>query len=54
VDTSGRPTSITVAGRHDPCIVPRVVPVAEAMAALVLADAFLVHRACGTPLDSPR
>src|SRR5690606_19437551 len=32
-------------GRHDPCIVPRVIPVIEAMAAIVLADALLVHRA---------
>jgi chorismate synthase len=29
-----------VEGRHDPCIVPRVVPVVEAMAALVLLDAW--------------
>jgi len=32
-------------GRHDPCIVPRVVPVLEAMTALVLADLLLLHRA---------
>ena len=32
-------------GRHDPCIVPRVIPVLEAMTALVLADAWLAHRA---------
>ncbi len=31
-------------GRHDPCIVPRVIPVIEAMAALVLADALLAQR----------
>ncbi len=31
-------------GRHDPCIAPRVVPVAEAMAALTLADLFLAQR----------
>jgi len=30
-----------VAGRHDPCIAPRLVPVAEAMLALVLVDAWL-------------
>jgi chorismate synthase len=29
-------------GRHDPCVVPRAVPVVEAMAALVLADAALM------------
>lgn len=32
-------------GRHDPCIVPRVIPVAEAMVALVLADCLLLQRA---------
>ncbi|MBP7114553.1 MAG: chorismate synthase, partial [Candidatus Peribacteraceae bacterium] len=30
-------------GRHDPCIVPRVIPVAEAMVALVLADCYLLQ-----------
>jgi len=42
------PTSvgdIAKRGRHDPCIVPRVIPVAEAMVTIVLADAFLVQRA---------
>ena len=37
----GEQTTITVGGRHDPCIVPRLLPVAEAMLALVLMDAFL-------------
>ncbi len=36
---------IAKAGRHDPCIVPRVIPVAEAMVALVLADCYLIQRA---------
>jgi chorismate synthase len=31
-------TTITVKGRHDPCIVPRAVPVVEAMMAIVLVD----------------
>ena len=34
---------IQVFGRHDPCIVPRAVPVLEAMAAIVLADALLIQ-----------
>ena len=34
----------TVKGRHDPCVVPRAVPIVEAMAALVLADALLLDR----------
>jgi chorismate synthase len=31
-------------GRHDPCVVPRAIPVVEAMAALVLADAYLLNK----------
>jgi len=34
-------TEIQIKGRHDPCICPRIVPVAEAMVALVLADHML-------------
>ncbi len=40
-----RPTTISVKGRHDPCLVPRFVPMAEAMAAIVLADHMLRQRA---------
>jgi len=40
-DTRGNEVEITITGRHDPCIVPRIIPVAEAMLALVLADCFL-------------
>jgi chorismate synthase len=40
-DTGGEETTICINGRHDPCIVPRLLPVAEAMLALVLMDAFL-------------
>ena len=45
VDTTGNPTVISIGGRHDPCIVPRMVPVAEAMIALVLVDNYLSQRA---------
>ncbi len=45
VDTTGNPTVISIGGRHDPCIVPRMVPVAEAMMALVLVDNYLAQRA---------
>jgi chorismate synthase len=45
IDTQGRPQTIRVPGRHDPCICPRLVPVAEAMVALVLCDAFLRQQA---------
>jgi chorismate synthase len=45
VDIDGRTQTIETHGRHDPCLCPRICPVAEAMTALVLADAFLQHRA---------
>ncbi len=45
VDISGNERTIVVEGRHDPSICPRVVPVAEAMLLLVLADCYLMNRA---------
>ena len=45
VDRSGVEREVAVKGRHDPCLCPRVVPVAEAMTCLVLADALLRQRA---------
>ncbi|MBK8480696.1 MAG: chorismate synthase [Proteobacteria bacterium] len=45
IDTAGQPRTLRVPGRHDPCICPRVVPVAEAMMALVLCDAMLRQQA---------
>jgi chorismate synthase len=45
VDRLGAPRTIRSPGRHDPCLVPRLVAVAEAMVCLTLADALLVHRA---------
>ncbi|HXT96821.1 MAG TPA: chorismate synthase [Polyangia bacterium] len=48
VDEDGRDTTIKARGRHDPCVLPRAVPIVEAMMALVLADHFLRQRAqCG-------
>ena len=44
VDRQGTVQDLTVRGRHDICIVPRAVPVVEAMAALVIADLLLLHR----------
>ena len=38
VDLAGQPTELMGKGRHDPCVVPRAVPIVEAMAALVLLD----------------
>lgn len=45
VTRAGEPTTIATRGRHDPCLLPRFVPMAEAMVALVLADHCLRHRA---------
>ena len=44
VDTEGRPTTVTVGGRHDLAAIPRIVPVLSAMTALALADALLLQR----------
>ena len=38
VDFNGQPVVLEAKGRHDPCVVPRAVPIVESMAALVLAD----------------
>jgi chorismate synthase len=45
VTSSGEPTTISTKGRHDPCLLPRFVPMAEAMVAIVLADHYLRQRA---------
>jgi chorismate synthase len=45
IDVDLRPRTIKVEGRHDPSVVPRAVPVAEAMLAIVLADLLLQNRA---------
>ena len=44
IDRSGKETIMQGKGRHDPCVVPRAVPIVEAMASLVLADNFLIAR----------
>jgi chorismate synthase len=49
VNTAGEPVTVAGKGRHDPCVVPRAVPIVEAMLALVLADMLLLARA-----DNPR
>jgi chorismate synthase len=45
VDKKGKDAVIEGKGRHDPCVVPRAVPIVEAMAALTLVDHLLRHRA---------
>ena len=51
IDRDGNPADIATHGRHDPCIAPRIVPVAEAMCALVIYDAWLTQQSLrdGTP-----
>lgn len=44
VTQAGQPTTVRTLGRHDPCLLPRFVPMGEAMVALVLADHWLRHR----------
>lgn len=45
VDFEGREVTLEAKGRHDPCVVPRAVPIVEAMACLVLADAAMRQQA---------
>ncbi len=45
VDRAGHEKDLSIQGRHDPCICPRAVPVAEAMVALVLVDALMQQKA---------
>ena len=45
VDREGRPARLAAGGRHDPCVLPRAVPMVEAMVCLVLADHWLRQRA---------
>jgi chorismate synthase len=41
VDKQGNEITVSGKGRHDPCVLPRAVPIVEAMAALVIADFLL-------------
>ncbi|MDC7999881.1 chorismate synthase [Aequorivita todarodis] len=44
IDSKGNKATAEGKGRHDPCVVPRAVPIVEAMAALVLADFWLLNK----------
>ncbi|WP_437187180.1 chorismate synthase [Planctomicrobium sp. SH668] len=44
VDQAGNPATISTKGRHDPCLLPRFIPMAEAMVAIVIADHWLRWR----------
>lgn len=43
VDDQGKSVTLKARGRHDPCVLPRAVPIVEAMAAMVIADNFLLY-----------
>ncbi len=45
VDMEGNKVNLQAKGRHDPCVVPRAVPIVEAMSALVLLDFYLIRKA---------
>lgn len=44
VTKGGKDTTLQMTGRHDPCVLPRAVPIVEAMAALVLTDEYLIQK----------
>ena len=44
VDKDGNPTKLTARGRHDPCVLPRAVPIVEAMAAMTILDYYLLSK----------
>ncbi len=48
VDIYGQPTTIHPHGRHDPCVVPRAIPIVEAMTAMVLLDEYLFEKTTRT------
>lgn len=45
IDSKGNKVEMQGRGRHDPCVVPRAVPIVEALSAMVLADFYLMGRA---------
>jgi len=45
VDIHGNTTTVNPRGRHDPCVLPRAVPIVEAMAAMTVLDSYLIHQA---------
>ncbi|MBC7486486.1 MAG: chorismate synthase, partial [Cytophagaceae bacterium] len=44
ITTAGEATTVSGKGRHDPCVVPRAVPIVEAMAAIVILDFYLINK----------
>ena len=44
VDINGQPTTLTARGRHDPCVLPRAVPIVESMTAMTIFDHYLLNK----------
>ena len=44
VDKEGNPTTLTARGRHDPCVLPRAVPIVEAMTSMTILDHFMLNQ----------
>ena len=44
VTIDGQPTSLKARGRHDPCVLPRAVPIVEAMAAMTILDCYMMDK----------
>lgn len=44
IDSDGNAATLAARGRHDPCVIPRAVPIVEAMAAITIFDAMLLNR----------
>ena len=44
IDIDGNPTTLKAQGRHDPCVLPRAVPIVEGMAAMTILDHFLLNK----------
>jgi chorismate synthase len=44
VDKDGNDTTLKAKGRHDPCVLPRAVPIVEAMAAMTILDYYLIDK----------
>ena len=49
IDVAGQPVEVVTTGRHDPCVLPRAVPIVEAMAALVAVDHWIRDRGQNAP-----
>ena len=44
INSDGKESIVKGKGRHDPCVVPRAIPIVEAMAAMVILDYYLINK----------